>query len=190
MVEGQTEFILRLDPDGILTFVNDAYCRYRGLDRDAMLGGFNDVDHYPPEQQARIRAAWAGLTPEFAVGHLRAGRSLAPTAAQRWEEWTDTAVFAPDGRVVEYQAIGRDITERKLRRAVAARQRGALSGAGRDPVRVHHPAAPGRAADLRQRGVLPVHRAHSRGDAGAGLERLRPDRARGSRAARRASSPR
>ncbi len=32
----------------------------------------------------------------------------------RWEEWTDTAVFAPDGRIVEIQAIGRDVTERKL----------------------------------------------------------------------------
>ena len=58
MVEGQTEFILRLDPDGTLTFVNDAYCRYRGLSREAMLGGFNDFEHYPPEQQARDRAAW------------------------------------------------------------------------------------------------------------------------------------
>ena len=52
VVEGQTEFILRLDPDGILTFVNDAYCRYRGIAaRGACSTGFNDIAHYPPEQQ-------------------------------------------------------------------------------------------------------------------------------------------
>ncbi len=112
VVEGQTEFILRIRPDGVLTFVNDAYCRYRGLDRATLLDGFNDVIHYAPAEQERIRAAWAGLTPtmpsvtyelfEDSDGH------------PGWEEWTDTAVFDADGRVVEYQAIGRDITARKL----------------------------------------------------------------------------
>ena len=65
VVEGQSEFILRVRPKGTLTFVNDAYCRYRGLSREQMLGGFNDVYHYPPEQQATIHAAWACLTPDF-----------------------------------------------------------------------------------------------------------------------------
>ena len=50
------------------SFVNDAYCRYRGLSREDLLGGFNDVYHYPPEQQATIHAAWAGLTPDFPSG--------------------------------------------------------------------------------------------------------------------------
>ena len=34
--------------DGALTFVNEAYCRYRGLDREVLLAGFNDIYHYPP----------------------------------------------------------------------------------------------------------------------------------------------
>jgi PAS domain S-box-containing protein len=113
VVEGQTEFILRLDPDGFLTFVNDAYCRYRGIPREAMLNRFNDVVHYPPEQQARIRAAWATLTPDVPTVTYELVK-LHPDGSQGWEEWTDTAVFRPDGRVVEYQAIGRNITERKL----------------------------------------------------------------------------
>ncbi len=113
VVEGQTEFILRLDPDGFLTFVNDAYCRYRGVPREAMLNRFNDVAHYPPEQQALIRAAWAGLTPEAPTVTYELVKPYAD-GSQRWEEWTDTAVFRPDGRVVEYQAIGREVTQRKL----------------------------------------------------------------------------
>ena len=113
VVEGQTEFILRLAPEGILTFVNDAYCRYRGLDRDTLLGGFNDVDHYPPEQQEHIRSAWAGLAPGAPSVTYELSKPQTD-GSQRWEEWTDTAVFGLDGRVVEYQAIGRDITERKL----------------------------------------------------------------------------
>ena len=112
VVEGQSEFILRLRPDGTLTFVNDAYCRYRGLGREVLLGGFNDVYHYPPEQQATIHAAWAGLTPDFPSVTYELRKPCADGGAC-WEEWTDTAVFAANGRVIEYQAIGRDITERK-----------------------------------------------------------------------------
>jgi signal transduction histidine kinase len=33
----------------------------------------------------------------------------------RWQNWTSTAIFDSDGRIVEYQAVGRDVTE--LRKA-------------------------------------------------------------------------
>ena len=38
VVEDQTEFICRFRPDGTTVFVNDAYCRYFGLNRDEVLG--------------------------------------------------------------------------------------------------------------------------------------------------------
>ena len=69
--------------------------------------------HYPPEQQERVRAAWARLTPEApsvtyelveADGRWRA--ALGGVDRHRR--------VRPDGRIIEYQAIGRDITERKL----------------------------------------------------------------------------
>ena len=37
LVETQTEFVLRQRPDGGLTFVNEAYCRYIGKSREQML---------------------------------------------------------------------------------------------------------------------------------------------------------
>ena len=112
VVEGQTEFILRIRPDGVLTFVNDAYCRYRGLDRATLLDEFDDVAHYAPDERERIRAAWASLSPTTpsVTYELIEDKDGHPS----WEEWTDTAVFDADGQVVEFQAIGRDITARKL----------------------------------------------------------------------------
>jgi PAS domain S-box-containing protein len=112
VVEGQTEFILRLRPDGTLTFVNDAYCRYRGLPREVLLAGFDDVAHYPEAQQARVRAAWAGLSPErpaVAYGLEEPRADDGP----RWQEWTDTGIFDAEGRLAEVQAVGRDVTERR-----------------------------------------------------------------------------
>ncbi|MFO1039845.1 MAG: PAS domain S-box protein [Geminicoccaceae bacterium] len=112
VVEGQSEFILRVRADGTLSFVNDAYCRYRGVSRDAMLAGYNDVEHYRPSEQARIRSAWASIslfTPTATYELTHEG----PDGGLRYEEWTDTGIFDANGCVVEYQAVGRDITARK-----------------------------------------------------------------------------
>ena len=48
VVEDQTEFICRFTPNGMLTFVNDAYCRYFGLDKTACIGAKHSVV-IPPE---------------------------------------------------------------------------------------------------------------------------------------------
>ena len=34
VVEAQTEFVMRMSPDGYLSFVNEAYCRYIGKSRE------------------------------------------------------------------------------------------------------------------------------------------------------------
>jgi PAS domain S-box-containing protein len=111
VIEGQTEFILRLRPNGTLSFVNDAYCRYRGLPREVLLSDFDDIVHYPPSQQAKIRAAWAELVPArpSIAYDLEA---LGTDGRLRYEEWTDTGIFDAEGRLVEVQAVGRDITKR------------------------------------------------------------------------------
>jgi PAS domain S-box-containing protein len=112
VIEGQTEFILRLRPDGTLSFVNDAYCRYRGLPREVLLSGFDDITHYPPSQQAKVRAAWAELVPErrSIAYELEAPGS---DGAVRYEEWTDTGIFNAEGLLIEIQAVGRDVTKRR-----------------------------------------------------------------------------
>ena len=51
VVEDQTEFISRFLPDGTHVFVNDAYCRYLGLDRDRILG-HRSGQRYLPETRS------------------------------------------------------------------------------------------------------------------------------------------
>ena len=38
VVEDQTELIVRWQPDGTRTFVNDSYCRFFGATREELLG--------------------------------------------------------------------------------------------------------------------------------------------------------
>jgi len=40
-------------------------------------------------------------------------RIIMPDGSTRWQRWSDRAIFDPNGRVIEYQSVGRDITEQK-----------------------------------------------------------------------------
>jgi PAS domain S-box-containing protein len=111
VVEDQTEFICRFTPDGRLTFVNEAYCRYFGLERTQCLSQSHHVV-LPPEDARLMKKHLASLTrenPVAAIDH----RIIMPSGEIRWQRWNDRAIFGEDGRVIEYQSVGRDITDRK-----------------------------------------------------------------------------
>ena len=111
VVEDQTELICRFLPDGTYTFVNDAYCRYFQRSREELLG-YSFWSFIPPEGHGAARQFLASITPEHAIA-TREHEVLAPDGEIRWQQWRDRGFFDDQGRVVEYQAVGRDITDRK-----------------------------------------------------------------------------
>jgi PAS domain S-box-containing protein len=111
IVEDQTEFICRFLPDGTHVFVNDAYYRYFGVAREVILGHKFSPLLYPDDQKA-VAAFFATLTPEKPVGTID-HRIIMPDGTIRWQRWSDRAIFDDKGNVVEFQSVGRDITEYK-----------------------------------------------------------------------------
>jgi PAS domain S-box-containing protein len=112
IVEDQTELICRFSPDATLTFVNDAYCRYFRKTKEELLG-FNFFDLIPAEDQQAVREHFRSLSPEkpqVTYEH----RVMSPAGENRWQYWTDRAIFDEQGRLVEYQSVGHDITDLKL----------------------------------------------------------------------------
>jgi PAS domain S-box-containing protein len=109
IVEDQTEFICRFRPDGTHVFVNEAYCRYFGLERDAIIGHRFRPD-IPPGDREDLQRFFASLTPEHPVDTIR-HRIIMPDGRISWQRWSDRAIFDPSGTVTEYQSVGRDITE-------------------------------------------------------------------------------
>lgn len=122
IVQDQTELVCRWRPDGALTFVNDAYCRYFGKNSDELVG-VNWLSLVPSEERARIENHLADITvdnPTHEIEH----KVLGPDGSVRWQQWTDHGIFDRNGQVVEYQSVGRDITalkeaEHELREAKA-----------------------------------------------------------------------
>jgi len=110
VVEDQTELICRFLPDGILTFVNEAYCQYFGKKPEELIG-HSFLPRIPEEDQETVRKQFTSLSPETPVVNYE-HRVVTPDGQIRWLQWGDRAIFDERGRLVECQAVGRDITER------------------------------------------------------------------------------
>jgi len=111
VVEDQTEYIVRWLPDGTRTFTNKAYCKYFGLSSTASIGS----SIYPfiqEEDRDTVRRKIKTLTPENPV-LVDEHRVTLADGTIRWNRWTDRAIFDNEGRLIEVQSVGRDVTERK-----------------------------------------------------------------------------
>jgi PAS domain S-box-containing protein len=111
VVEDQTELICRFLADGTYTFVNGAYCRYFQRSREELLGR-TFWEFIPPEAHESARAHLATITPDHPVATIE-HEVIAPGGEIRWQQWTDHAFFDEHGRTVSFQAVGRDITDRR-----------------------------------------------------------------------------
>jgi PAS domain S-box-containing protein len=110
IVEDQTEIICRFRPDGTISFVNEAFCRYFGKGREEVIGS-RYLPSIPREDRKRLWTAYGELTPDRPVFHIEF-RIETPDGTIRWLNWTNRALFDGSGALVEHQGVCRDITER------------------------------------------------------------------------------
>jgi len=114
IVEEQIDFIFRYLPNGRLTFVNEALCRYLGCEREDLIGG--DAHRLVAgEDVARVQSAVSRLTeaaPVVTLDHL----VNAPGGGIAWFRRTDRAIFSETGVVRELQCVARDVTQAHLTR--------------------------------------------------------------------------
>lgn len=111
IVEDQTEFICRWRPDGAITFVNEVLCRDFGISCDELIGSTCER-FLPAEDYEVLKKRVATLNREDPVAFME-HRVIMPGGEIRWQQWSNRALFDEQGRVVEFQSVGHDITERK-----------------------------------------------------------------------------
>jgi diguanylate cyclase (GGDEF)-like protein/PAS domain S-box-containing protein len=109
IVEDQTELICRFLPDGALSFVNEAYCRYFGKEREELIGS-SFMPFIPEQDREFVEEQFASLSLENPVVTYER-RVILPDGQIRWQQWTDRAIFDGQGRFIEFQSVGYDITE-------------------------------------------------------------------------------
>jgi PAS domain S-box-containing protein len=111
VVETLTELICRFVPEGEISFVNEAYARYFGKNPSELVGSMFRPP-IPVEDQEKVIAHFASLTPSESAGMIE-HRMYLPDGTIGWHQWNNQAIFADDGTILEYQSVGRDITDRK-----------------------------------------------------------------------------
>ena len=111
IVQQQQEVIVRYSPDWSVTFANDAYCRYYQTTPEEILGS-PMTTHIPEKYRKKTLERLANLTP-VSPTLISEEETILPSGEIRWQQWFDTALFDSEGDIVEYQSVGRDITERK-----------------------------------------------------------------------------
>jgi PAS domain S-box-containing protein len=111
VVEDQTELLCRFLPDTTLTFVNDAYCRYFGKAQEALIGA-SFLQLIPKEDWDSVKQHINSMMDN--PGQVQYEHQvLGPNGEIFWQQWADRAIFDPEGKVIEFQSVGRDITARK-----------------------------------------------------------------------------
>ena len=111
VVSDQTEVISRFRTDGTFTFVNEVYCRFFGKSARELIGQrwtsmavIGDL----PMIEDRLQT----LSPVNPVVVLE-NRVHAGSGEVRWMQFVNRGVFDGNGRLLEVQSVGRDVTERR-----------------------------------------------------------------------------
>jgi PAS domain S-box-containing protein len=111
IAEDMPAMICRFTADGTLTFINSFYCQNFNSTYEKLLGS-NLFSLIPENEHELIRNKFLSLdheNPYITYEH----KMTHANGVEQWQKWTDRALFDSQGRVVEYQSIGEDITEQK-----------------------------------------------------------------------------
>jgi diguanylate cyclase (GGDEF)-like protein/PAS domain S-box-containing protein len=102
--------VCRFLPNGTLSFVNEAYCRAFNQRRDELIGSAF-LPYINQEDRQTLKMCLASLSPQnpVATSELRIDTAV----GVRWLQWTHHAIYDELGHMVNFQSVGRDITEKK-----------------------------------------------------------------------------
>jgi PAS domain S-box-containing protein len=110
IVQDQTELICRYLPDTTLTFVNDAYCRHFQKNAQDLLGR-PFLELYPQEDWELVRFYVQALLDKPGTSSYEYHRIS--NGEDRWYSWITRTITNERGKVVELQAVGTDISQRR-----------------------------------------------------------------------------
>jgi len=111
VAEDMPVLICRFLPDGEITYVNEAYCKYFAKTSEELVGS-SFLSLIPEADRKTVMADISALAVDSPT-QSHEHRVIAPDGEARWQRWTNRALFDDRGQPVTYQSIGEDVTERK-----------------------------------------------------------------------------
>lgn len=136
LAENMGDIVWKADSQMRFTYINDADRRIRGFAREEVVGHpiADTLTEHGKELLAELATRRRGA--EAAGDKGRAMRFEVPQrckdGGEVWSEILTMPLYDPDGHIVGFQGVGRDITERKRREAAQASSQQALESQLRD----------------------------------------------------------
>ena len=109
VMQSQSDMICRFSLDGTIKYINQAYCKFFGVDATEIKGA-NIYRFMPVEHSNRAKQDIMGLSPEKNSMYF-VERMPDKHGKFHWITGTNTALFDTDGNIREIQLLGRDLTE-------------------------------------------------------------------------------
>lgn len=111
IVQDQTELICRFIPDGTITFVNDALCKYYLKKREDLIG-VNYLQYISDHIIKDIEHELTLFSKERPIISYDNSITLS-SGEERRQQWVLRALFDESDNIIEFQAVGRDNTKQK-----------------------------------------------------------------------------
>ena len=108
VVNAQVELVCRYRPNGTLTFVNPAFCRFTNRSREDLIGTSRE-ELLPPPLRADFRQMLSELskTKGIVANEMEVATETGKTV---WIQWTNQAILDGEDSIYEIQSVGQDIT--------------------------------------------------------------------------------
>jgi PAS domain S-box-containing protein len=111
MLDEQTDVIVRFTADRAITYVNPAFCRMFGVQREQVVGSHWQPRVWPEDAQ-KVADTLASLSPANPVATIEM-RVVTGDGSVRWRQIAYRASFGEGDTLTDIQAVGRDIDDRK-----------------------------------------------------------------------------
>jgi len=111
IAEDTPMLLCRFLPGCRISYVNKAYCDYFDKTPEQLIGK-TFLTLIPETDRKEVIAHISALRIESPT-QTHEHRVIAPHDELRWQQWTNRAIFDEKGRVISYQSVGEDITDRK-----------------------------------------------------------------------------
>ena len=111
VVQTQTDFILRSQPDTTILFANPALCKALGTSLEKIIGQ-KWIDFADPDDLEMTLQQISQLSPENPT-FIAENRDQRANKKIGWTQWINQGIFNEEGQLIEIQSVGRDITELK-----------------------------------------------------------------------------
>lgn len=105
----KSNIVSKTDLDGIITFVNDEFCRISGYTKEELIGSNHNIVRHPDVPQSTFKKLWETIKAKQT--YVSTVKNLAKDGSTFYVNTTVIPMLDEDGEIVEYIAIRHDVTK-------------------------------------------------------------------------------